>query len=107
MDESGAFKEFRIDAQGPYLATTLPMNSASTEYMIQSAERETPWPSLNTVMPGTPVCGAVRPKNKIKIKKTPRTVKITFYILIPFLFVADVNPGCSGGRRNRRRRRGS
>ena len=38
---------------GPYCATTRSINSASTEYMMKSEERETAWPSGSTVMPGT------------------------------------------------------
>lgn len=37
---------------GPYSATTLSMNSASTEYMIKSDALDTKWPSLSTETPG-------------------------------------------------------
>jgi hypothetical protein len=44
----------RWDEQGANCATTASINSASTEYIIQSDERETPWPSRNTFTAGIP-----------------------------------------------------
>ena len=37
-----------LDVQGPYVATTRSMNSASTEYMMKSDIRDTWWPSTST-----------------------------------------------------------
>lgn len=43
-----AWEEKALDIQGPYVATTRSMNSASTEYMMKSDIRDTWWPSTST-----------------------------------------------------------